>query len=274
MLSRLSSHISHNVVGYLALFFALTGVAYAAGPLKSGDPAGGDLAGSYPNPSVASGAVDTANFSSTIPAARAIAGSSQTIPSSSVVVLNFATEVYDTADLYSSSTNPSRLTAPVAGIYRIAATGIWDSFSSTGSRRVWVEVNGETAHNTVVAPSSAVFTQSLSTDLELAAGDYVEVLALQDSGSDNAISTRSFTMSWVAPGSSTATSPQEGNRQDGIQPKPDELESRYRAGILSPDELHRTPAPVYETEGHRFESCRARSWGFISSSPPRRAHRL
>jgi len=58
----------------------------------------------------------------------------------------------------------------------------------------------ETAHNTVVAPSSAVFTQSLSTDLELVAGDYVEVLALQDSGSDNAISTRSFTMSWVAPG--------------------------------------------------------------------------
>ena len=32
------------------------------------------------------------------------------------------------------------------------------------------------------------------------------------------------------------------------------LESR----ILSSDELHRTPSAVYETEGHRFESCRAR----------------
>jgi hypothetical protein len=27
----------------------------------------------------------------------------------------------------------------------------------------------------------------------------------------------------------------------------------------SPDGLHRTPDVVYETEGHRFESCRARS---------------
>ena len=54
MLSTLGSHARHNVVGYLALFFALTGVAYAAGPLKVGDPAGGDLTGTYPDPGVVS----------------------------------------------------------------------------------------------------------------------------------------------------------------------------------------------------------------------------
>jgi hypothetical protein len=63
MLSRLTSHLRNNVVAYLALFFALSGVAYAVAPIKPGDPAGGDLSGNYPDPSIAANAVNSAKVS-------------------------------------------------------------------------------------------------------------------------------------------------------------------------------------------------------------------
>src|SRR5215207_1533399 len=76
--------------------------------------AGGDLAGTYPSPSIRTGSVTPRTFG-TIPAARAFHSTTQSIPDDTLTSVALDGEAFDTASVHSTTENTSRLTAPVPG---------------------------------------------------------------------------------------------------------------------------------------------------------------
>jgi hypothetical protein len=170
----------------------------AANSLGAGDLASNSVGTSE----IAAGAVGTNDVSGSIPTVNVTNSTSLSIlpPPFAATVLAFNTERYDTANLH-NSTNNSRLTAPVKGIYVVTARVVWEPDSS-GSRFLYVRKNGGAPFASDTRPGVGDAAQSVTTQVKLAAGDYLEALATQTSGSgpDLDADGAEFSMSWVAPG--------------------------------------------------------------------------
>lgn len=97
--------------------------------------------------------------------------------------LTFDTERYDTDAFHSTSSNTSRLTVPSGkgGKYHMEGHAQFAS-GTTGERELRVLLNGATiiAVNTEQGLIAENVTVHVSTDYELAVGDYVELVAFQD----------------------------------------------------------------------------------------------
>lgn len=128
-----------------------------------------------------------------IPAAPAIArvyrSTAQSIPAGVFTTLMFDSEAQDTAGLHDTATNTSRLTVVTAGNYNVSGHLIFNS-NSTGIRAIRIMRNGVSEAEQWIAALSGFGTPlSVSTNLVMSTGDYVEIQVRQESG--GALSTSS-----------------------------------------------------------------------------------
>lgn len=99
--------------------------------------------------------------------------------------VTFNTEDFDVGGMHSTAVNTSRITIPAGGQgYYELGGNLRFATNATGTRRISMFVNGVTRIALVVLPAVTGVATCIqcSTFYQLAAGDYVELFALQDSG--------------------------------------------------------------------------------------------
>jgi hypothetical protein len=120
---------------------------------------------------------------STALSARAYNSANISINSATLTKLTFDSERWDNDTIHSTSSNTGRLTATTAGIYMISAGVQWAS-NSTGNRELLIKLNDTTyiLDKNCTAVTGAGTLMNVTTQYNLAAGDYVELVVYQDSG--------------------------------------------------------------------------------------------
>lgn len=203
-----------------AISWSQNGQPGPRGPAGPAGPAGGQGPPGLPGAKGDPGAIGPPGpqgepgdvLTTEVPAARVHKSSSaeQVIPSGvccgSSNPLGFDVEDFDTAGLHDGA-NPSRLTAPIDGIYQVSAGVIWRPGSSGGNRLLTLFRSGSCCFGAseVTASNSGVNRtthQSVSDLLNLSTGDSVQAMAAQESGASVTVGgfgTTFLAMTWVGP---------------------------------------------------------------------------
>lgn len=128
--------------------------------------------------------------------ARAVAGSGQSIANNTDVAMTLtSTESYDSDGFHDTSSNTSRMTIPagLGGKYLVIGQASWPQ-NASGDRYIYIRKNGTTGFNQTYERASVNWkSRQQATDvLDLAAGDYIEIVIGQDSGGSLTLEGGSF----------------------------------------------------------------------------------
>lgn len=108
----------------------------------------------------------------------------QSLTNATLTAIQFGVEDYDTATYHDNSTNNTRLTVPQAGKYLISGC-LEFAANATGVRTAGIRLNGSTyvaSQGSSSMGATLTTVVNVTTVLDLAANDYVELIGYQSSG--------------------------------------------------------------------------------------------
>lgn len=127
---------------------------------------------------------DSWQFLANPPLAKIRQATLQSVANSSFVSLTFDNEDFDSAGGHDTVTNNSRYTAVYPGMYE-AAGGVTFAANATGRRMARWAVNGAVVAGSlsgIPANASVIGFAARTVQVYLNVGDYIELMAFQDSG--------------------------------------------------------------------------------------------
>lgn len=177
---------------------SVTGSALASGSVTESKLGSGSVTSS----AVGASSIGTTQLAS-LPVSHVYNSATQNAVNGSVTALSFNTTSFDVGTMHNPGSQPTRLVAPVTGVYLISTRTIWNSSASGTWRSNSIRLNGSTILKTnYLNPADTTADEHDVTLLyKLTAGAYVQSVVEHDAAGTLTISASStFAAAWVSKG--------------------------------------------------------------------------